>query len=160
MKTVICHDVHGNTTEVPVSELSFRPSQYGVIIKDGKVLLVPQWDGYDFPGGGLELGESLEEGLKREIREETGLESEVKDAILVTQDYYTHAFSGKKFQCVLIYYVCEAVGGEITDANFDSDEKKYAKKAEWVPLEKVTSLKFYNPIDSVGLIQKCAGLHV
>jgi hypothetical protein len=44
------------------------------------------------------------------------------------------------------------IGGEISDNGFDQDEKSYARKAEWVPLDKVASLKFCNPIDSKKLI--------
>ncbi|MBT5346878.1 NUDIX hydrolase [bacterium] len=42
--------------------------------KEGKILLSKDGiDGYDFLGGGLDHGETLEEGLKREVLEETGL---------------------------------------------------------------------------------------
>ena len=64
---VTCHDINGNLFEISVDQLSFRPSVYGVIIKDGKVLLSKQWDGYDFPGGAIEPGETIHEALIREI---------------------------------------------------------------------------------------------
>ncbi len=49
MKTVTCIDKDKNTYDVPVSDLTWRPSVYGIVIKDDRILLVPQWDGYDLP---------------------------------------------------------------------------------------------------------------
>ena len=72
-KKVTCHDIDGNTYEVDSKDLKFRPSIYGILIRDNKILLLPQWDGYDFPGAGLDVHETLEEGLIREFSEETGL---------------------------------------------------------------------------------------
>lgn len=145
--------------EVLASELSFRPSVYGLVIKDGKVLLVPQFgDGYDIPGGGVDLGELLTDTLAREVMEETGIIVKPVQVLLVQDDFFFHPIKKKPFQTPLIYFLCEATGGEISDANFDADEKLYAKKAEWVPIEKVPSLKFYNPIDSPKLIRDATSL--
>jgi 8-oxo-dGTP diphosphatase len=54
----------------------------GLVVQDGKVLLIrrgkePYKDHWSLPGGGVEAGESLREAVKREIREETGLEVDV-----------------------------------------------------------------------------------
>ena len=62
MKTHITSmDKDGGTYEVPLSDLIWRPTAYAIIIQDGKILLSPQWDGYDLPGGGIDLGETPEE---------------------------------------------------------------------------------------------------
>jgi 8-oxo-dGTP diphosphatase len=57
-------------------QIRHRP--VGIIIKDGAILLIRRIKNgrnfYVFPGGGLEPNESLEEGLKREIKEEAGLD--------------------------------------------------------------------------------------
>jgi 8-oxo-dGTP pyrophosphatase MutT (NUDIX family) len=68
MGKVTCLDIHENAHDVDEEDLSFRPSVYGVVIKNEKVLLVPQFDGYDFPGGGMDIGETIEECLLREVQ--------------------------------------------------------------------------------------------
>ena len=66
--TIDTHDYDPNGT------VRIRPSVRGIILRDGKVLMVHsrKYDYYKFPGGGIEAGESQEEALCREIREETG----------------------------------------------------------------------------------------
>lgn len=154
-KTVICRDMHGGTKEVDISELYFRPSVYGVVIKDDKVLLSPQFDdGYDMPGGGVDLGEPLEEAVIREVREETGLTVAVKDTLLVADDLFTHPGTGRHMHSILIYYLCEYVSGEISTDGFDEHEKEYAGKAVWIPIKDLDILKFYNSVDSPSIIRK------
>src|SRR3954469_13500777 len=71
---VTCRNViTGETVEISADQLTFRPSAYGVLIKDGCILLNGFHQGWLLPGGGIEKGESLTEGLVREMREETGL---------------------------------------------------------------------------------------
>ncbi len=158
MKTVTCRDINGNKQEVSVDELSVRLSVYGVAIKDSQVLLVPQWDGYDIPGGGLDLGESMEECLIRGLKEETGLDVVPGEIVYVQNDFFTHPRTGKHLQTPLLYYNCTVVGGEITADNFTEEEKTYAGKAEWVDIAKLPELKFYHPIDAIALIKKAQSI--
>lgn len=157
---VRCRTIDGNMQEVDAGDLAFRPRVYGVIIRDGKILLMPQWfehgPGYDFPGGGieLELGETIGEALRREIREETGLEAERGEIVHCESDFFVHPITGKPEHSILIYYVCTNVHGEISSVGFDENEKKYSKKAEWIDLSRVSELKFYNPVNSVEIIEK------
>ena len=58
----------------PEGKVYTRPSVKGIILKDGNVLLnyIAKYECYEFPGGGVESGETPEEALIREIAEETG----------------------------------------------------------------------------------------
>lgn len=156
-RKITCRTIQGEKREVRVGDLTFRPSVYGVIVKDGKVLLVPQWDGYDFPGGGVHEGEPILEALKREVKEETGMDVVSGELLLAQDDFFIHPRSEKPFHSILMFYRCEAVGGELSDAGFTEFEKQIARTAEWVDIDTIPTLKFYNPIDSVALIRKASG---
>lgn len=159
-KKIVCRTPDEKQIEVDISEVSFRPSAYGVVIENNRVLLVPQWgDGYDIPGGGIDLGESILDGLVREVREESGIEVEPVKILHTSDDFFFHPIKKKPYQTILIYFLCKKVGGEISDKYFAEDEKEYSKVAEWVPLEKIESLKFYNPVDSVAIIKEAYVLH-
>ena len=72
-KIVTVTDFEGNPYKIEASKLAWRPSAYGIVIRENKILLLKQTNGYDLPGGGMELGEIPEEAVVREVWEETGL---------------------------------------------------------------------------------------
>ncbi|MDR0792460.1 MAG: NUDIX domain-containing protein [Chitinophagaceae bacterium] len=81
---------------------------YGILIDEQKRILVS--DEYirgdyftKFPGGGLELGEGAKDCLKREFKEETGLDV-VVGAHLYTTDFYQQSAFNKNHQILSIYY--------------------------------------------------------
>lgn len=152
-----CRDFHGEIHDIPPEEISTRASIYGVIFNEdkSKVLLVKHFDGYDYPGGGLKIGQTVEEALEREILEETGYELK-KDSLkllFVTTDLFYHNFKEKAFQTVLIYYRAEIVDYNNKKAAEKSlSEEKYMGEAEWVSVNDISSLKFYNPVDNNSIL--------
>lgn len=157
-RTVICHDLDGKQYKVSVDKLQFRPAIYGIIIQKDKILLSRQWDGYDFPGGGIDLGETFEEALVREVWEETGLKVAMKNFVLSEESFFKMPFNRGYVHSHHFYYICQVVSGKLSTANFDKDEKNYASMAQWVELKRVPRLKFYNSIDNKRVLKNAISL--
>jgi 8-oxo-dGTP diphosphatase len=89
-----------------------------VIIQGGKVVLVkrrfePLAGQWSLPGGRLELGETLEAGLAREMLEETGLEVQVGPVVDVFDRILFDPERNVRYHYVLIDYLCRPVGGSL-----------------------------------------------
>ncbi|MDD2680963.1 MAG: NUDIX hydrolase [Patescibacteria group bacterium] len=161
---VNCHDNRKNEFLVEVDKFRFRPSVYGLLIKDGKILLSPQHDGYDFPGGGVNMDESLSEALQREFWEETGLKVEMGKIVEAHSSFYKPSnrnghIKDEYWNCQLLYFIVKQIGGELSLDYIDEDEKDYISLATWVDIDKLNYLKFYNQLGtqgSVNLIKKVA----
>jgi ADP-ribose pyrophosphatase YjhB (NUDIX family) len=106
-----------------------------VVVRDGRALIVrrahdPRKGEWSLPGGMLELGESLSDGARREVREETGLDVEV-GAILETFDRVHRDDDGRiRYHFVIIDFVCRAAAGE---ARAGSD----AEAVAWITADEI-----------------------
>jgi mutator protein MutT len=105
-----------------------------VIVDNGKVVLIrrrfePLAGQWSLPGGAVELGETLEACVVREMREETGLDVEVGPVIEVF-DRITHD-EGRRIQYhyVLVDYLCWRAGGELR-AGSDVDDAVFVDPAD------------------------------
>ena len=112
----------------------------GVIIDHDRTLLIrrgsePLRGEWSIPGGKLELGETLEEGVARELLEETGIAVRVIELIEVFERIYADdgTIAGQvqkkpRFHYVIVDYLCERIGGEpraggdVTDVAFAGEE--------------------------------------
>lgn len=118
-----------------------------VIMKEGKVFATQRGygefkDGWEFPGGKVEAGESPEEALCREIREELEVEVNVGDLIdTIEYDYPAFHLSMK---C----YACTIAGG--------SPHLLEHEAARWLSADQLDSVAWL-PAD-ITLIPKIAGL--
>jgi 8-oxo-dGTP diphosphatase len=156
LKTVICKDVDSKEYDVPVDQLQWRPAAYGIVIKDGKILLSKQFgDRYDLPGGGIDLGETPEAGVIREIKEETGIDAKKPKFISYINSYFYSGHAEKEaYQCLMFFYLCEFAGGELSTAGFDEWEKQYAELAEWIPLETLDDIGIASSVDYRPFVKK------
>ncbi len=82
---------------------------------------------YVFPGGGLEKGETPEEGTIREIKEEFGINVKIVKKLYET---YSEKFNQKE-----IFYLCEYVDGEFGTGNGPefTNDPKYIDSGKYIP---------------------------
>ena len=108
----------------------------GAVVIDGeKVLLVrrghePLKGEWSLPGGALELGETLQQGVVREVLEETGL-TVVPTAIVEVFDRITQEeVSGRiRYHYVLVDFVCRVTGGMLHGGS-DAEEARWVVREE------------------------------
>jgi 8-oxo-dGTP diphosphatase len=94
----------------------------GLIFEDGKVLLVergkePLKGFWSIPGGIVETGEKLEEAIRREVLEETGLEVEALSIFEIFERIMPDAEGKPEYHYVLIDYLCRRVAGKLEAAS-------------------------------------------
>jgi ADP-ribose pyrophosphatase YjhB (NUDIX family) len=106
----------------------------GLILKNNKVLCIRQDKGdyKDFiwaPAGHLEPNETLEEGVIREVKEETGLDVKVKKLVMKVE--YS--------QLIFYFYFCDIIGGKLST-------KGEIKEIFWLSFNKILKSNKVHPV--------------
>jgi len=111
----------------------------GAIIFDGPSVLLVERAGeplkgwWSIPGGLLETGEKLEDAVRRETLEETGLRVEIVYRFDIFERIMRDAEGRAEYHYVLVDYVCKVISGELLPGDDVS-------RVEWVPC---TNLRDY-----------------
>ncbi len=111
----------------------------GILIEKGKVLcILCKYDEefYLFPGGGLEPGETIGEGVEREFFEETGLKVKAKKMVYVNdwiKDRKTNT------RVLNVFFLVQRTGGKISLGEKDDGK---VKKVKWIPLKEFKKIDF------------------
>jgi 8-oxo-dGTP diphosphatase len=127
----------------------------GLIFQDGQVLLVkrgrePGAGQWSIPGGMVDVGETVKEAVKREIREETGLRVEVGDLVEVFERILPDDQGRIQYHYVVLDYLCRGVGGRL-EASSDAAEVVF------YPIPDLRNLKLFPKTEQV--IYKAYALH-
>jgi bis(5'-nucleosidyl)-tetraphosphatase len=104
-------------------------TSYGGVVLRGDDLLVITPAGKrvtGLPKGGMERGETPEQVVAREVREETGVVATVQAPLGDVR--YTYRRSGRRIRKTVHFFVCEYVEGSTDDHDHEVDE------ARWIPL--------------------------
>src|SRR5947209_20181001 len=102
------------------SSAPFRVGVYAVIFNAEGVLLAHRRDidWWNLPGGGMEVGETVDEAICREVREETGLEVKVEQLVGV--------YSKPQKQEVVLTFLCQIVGGTLQSTEETRESRYFA----------------------------------
>lgn len=116
-----------------------------VLINNNKILVQREKDGdeYALPGGHIKIGETSEDCLIREIREETGASIKC-DRLLWSEECFWE-WNGKKVHSIAFYYsvkLCE--NEEIPDmGEFVSQKDNCNVVLGWMPIEELNNITIY-----------------
>lgn len=136
------------------SKQFFNVRVYGILINEDKEVLISDEQEYGmrfskFPGGGLEYGEGLPDGLKREFMEECNTEVEVVSHFYTTDFFVKSAFNDS--QIISVYYMVKAISDlqfTTKTAIFDFDgEGDTLQSFRWVKMSDLKSGELTFPID-------------
>src|SRR3989344_2859701 len=130
-------DIFGNIHEIDESKALNKTRVYGICIQGDQILLVKDESKmWDFPGGGVEEGETEKEALRREFLEETGLTIASDINLLKRFDEHFYAYDLKEaWKSDRQFYLVTKVKGDILKGGNDSD----TLEAKFFPLDKTDS---------------------
>ncbi|MGZ3757693.1 MAG: NUDIX domain-containing protein [Mucilaginibacter sp.] len=132
----------------------FNVRVYGLLINDNGEILVSDEHEYGmdftkFPGGGLEYGEGLIDGLKREFVEECNTEVDIVEHFYTTDFFIKSAFNNS--QIISIYYIIKPIiqlNVTTKQKAFDFDgDAEVRQSFRWIKLDELKADDFTFPID-------------
>lgn len=132
----------------------FNVRVYGILINDNNEALISDEQEYGmrftkFPGGGLEYGEGLKEGLQREFMEECSVGIEVMEHLYTTDFFVKSAFN--ESQVISVYYQVKNISPlnlAFKTKIFDFDgEGDVLQSFRWVKLSELAAEDFMFPAD-------------
>lgn len=143
MNLITCNAFFGGTKQVSKDKLQFRPAVYGLILYEEKVLLMNTilTGRYSLPGGGIELGERMEDTLRREVQEETGLEIEVGRFAGFKEDFFYYNPSGNAYHSFLFYYFCRPLTFQLAAKEAILDDS--VDRPQWVTISSLKLKDFH-----------------
>jgi ADP-ribose pyrophosphatase YjhB (NUDIX family) len=139
--------------------IQFRVSVVGLFIDNHEVLLLhqmtpPESDCWDLPGGGLDPGETLFAGLKREIQEETSIEEFNVDKLLTVFEGFFPQSDGQLMHTLNIVYQCSL---DYKPLNLNSNDPEIGPKGiRWLTISELTpescSTRVWKALQTLNLV--------
>ena len=136
-------DVNQEPIEKPEDAvIHWRISGYPLVIKDGKILTVTStWNPLkELPGGGIEIGESIAEGVVRECYEESGYRIELGSNIPIhvgERNFYSD-IDEKFYQAIILIYPARLLSDEQDESVINTVVENEIEKVEWIKLTDLT----------------------
>ena len=131
--------------KMKTNDYNFKFRVSGLVIRNNKLLLVDM-DNSGFlclPGGYVELGETTEEAVKRELVEEIGKKVIIKKYLGVVENYFINKFS-KKIHEISFYYTMDFVDNVLEQNDFTliENDKGHNIKLDfkWINLNEIDKI--------------------
>jgi len=149
---MISKDIDGNTYEITADELTWRPSAYGIIIHENRVLLVKEKGKFHLPGGGINIGEDPKVAVLREVKEETGCAIGNPKLLDLASSFFSYGADDnppnlQHAHSLLLYYSCEYISNNPRDIHLDEYEKAYGLTPEWVDISLLDTIIVGTTVD-------------
>ncbi len=139
MAMVVCTTFYGKRKLVSKDTLKPRHSAYGVVVDQGRLLLVNtrSTGKWSFPGGRREAGESDVDAAMREVREETGVVVAIDDVLVAVENYWYDDTAAQAYHQHSVYFRCRPLTTTLSAA-MNPDDQDEAERPSWVPLDQLT----------------------
>ena len=134
-----------------------RVAANALVVKDGNALLVEFSGGtdqqhYNFPGGGVELGETLEQAVRREVMEETCLDVRVERLLLIVESIgsrNTNFIGGEHvpWNEVRFFFLCHPMQGSNAGMP-DMPDNDHQTAVRWFSIATLTALEVLPQVSS------------
>lgn len=118
-----------------------------VLISDGKILAMHDERSpyYYLPGGRVRLGETAEDAVVREVREELEISAGIIRPLWLNQAFFTEDVDGLRYHELCLYFLMDATGTDLVrrGERFTVRERHHTLDFEWLPFERLRSEYFY-----------------
>lgn len=138
----VFNTLYGKKITLPKEKAIFRPSAYAIIIQDGTILLIKtkRTGKYFFPGGAVELTETVNAAVQREVREEIGIEVSVHDLMHFEENLFYYDPTDDAWHCLLLFFECST--NQSLPSHHDQIDEDEAVDPQWVPISDLTENDF------------------
>lgn len=144
-----CTSITGAKKSFPEDRLNLRVAVYGLVINQGKILLLSSRHNTKLfpPGGGMETGETLREALLREVKEEAGIEIEIKKFVDFKETFFYYDPLDAAYHNFEFFYLCRPKHTDLiaNDQIKDAD----AENPRWVDIKTLKKEELNTPADEL-----------
>lgn len=119
----------------------------GIIIHDNKILAMHDQRSpyYYLPGGRVQLGETVEEAILREIKEELEIDAKIVRPLWFNQGFFTEDVSGEQFHEICVYFLMDISHTDLLSKGeqFVLNENNKRHTFEWLEFDRLKDEYFY-----------------
>lgn len=118
-----------------------------MIIHDGRILSMRDERApyYYLPGGRVKIGETAEQAILREIKEELGITARIIRPLWLNQGFFTEDVDKLHYHELCIYFLLDVSGTGLLDRGnkFTLHERQHIHEFEWLPFDQLKNEYFY-----------------